>query len=121
MKVIIVLHIIGLFLFNLSGLLGSEEWKTFYYLWDKSVGAGFLIWILLYYASRKEVRWMIRPVLILASVRFAWQMVVYFTGWDINNQRWLALFFVLLSGGAGYMIIHENSPANVWLSKRFRR
>lgn len=117
MKLIIIIHILGLFIFNLMGLIGSHEWETIYYLWDKSVGAGFLIWVLLYNFCTKDKKWMIKPVMILAAVRFVWQMLVYFTGWDINNQWWLALFFVLLSAGAGYLVLHENSRGNKWLSK----
>lgn len=117
MKLIIIFHILGLFAFNLMAVFGSNEWHTVYYLWDKSVGAGLLIWIMLYKYCDKKNKWMIKPVLILAGFRFVWQMIVYFTGWDVNSEWWLASFFILLSIGAGYLVLHEKSRTNVWLSK----
>ncbi len=116
LKLVVVVHILGLFVCNLLGLF-TRAWEQIYFYWDKSAGAGFLVWMVLYYAVSRDRKWIIRPVLILAVIRFIWQVIAYMKGWDINNEAWLALFFVLLSAGAGYLVLHEKSRANVWLSK----
>jgi hypothetical protein len=117
LQFLIAIHVVGLFVFNLFGLLGVSYWETIYFLWDKSVGAGFLIFFALLKAVKPEYRWIIRPVLVLSLVRFIWQFIVHFTKWDVNNQWWLAGFFVCLSGMAGWLIFHPKNRVNIFLSK----
>lgn len=115
-KVIISAHLLGLFTFNLFGVL-NLPWTTAYFFWDKSVGGGFLVWLLIYKLTHKADRWMIRPVLVISIFRFIWQAVSYIVGWNINNQWWLALFFILLSGGAMWLLYNEQTRINKWLTK----
>lgn len=113
----IAIHVVGLFIFNLLGLVHLYYWQTLYFLWDKSVGAGFLIFLVLLKYVPTGYKWIIRPVLILSAVRFIWQLIIYFTKWDVNNQWWLALFFVCLSGMTGWLIFHPKNRVNIFLSK----
>lgn len=117
LKIIVILHLVGLFVFNLRGLIGDPFWEAGYFYWDKLVGAGFLVWLVLYFSVAKDRKWIIRPVLLVAIFRFSWQCGAYIAGWNINNQWWLALLFILLSVSAAYLTLAENSRPNLWLSK----
>lgn len=117
LKLVVILHLAGLFIFNLLGLFGNKFWEAGYFYWDKSVGSGFLVWMVLYFSSSFDRKWIIRPVLIVSLFRFLWQVAAYINGWDINHEKWLALLFIVLSAAAGYLTLNENSRPNVWLSK----
>lgn len=119
LKAGICLHVLGLTIFNTMGLL-NKQWTIGYFIWDKSVGCGFVIWMALYFTAPKNVKWMVRPVLLLSIIRFIWQILAYWQGWDINHQWWLALFFIILSLSAAYLTLKENSRPNTWLSKHLK-
>lgn len=116
LKVIICLHLLGLIVFNLMGLL-HENWTMAYYIWDKSVGSGFMLWYILYELVPYSNKWVIRPVLLLATIRFTWQIIAFAAGWTVNNQWWLALFFMLLTIGCGLLMFSSHSKVNRWLAK----
>jgi hypothetical protein len=116
LKVIILIHVVGLIVFNLAGLLRTD-WYMAYFLWDKIVGAGWLVWLSIYYSVSYANKWSIRPILVVSVIRFIWLIIAILTGVDVNHQWWLALFFILLAGAAGYLTLKEDARANKWLSK----
>lgn len=113
LKTIISIHLFGLILFNTIGVLGNYYWEAGYFTWDKTVGAGFLIWLMLYWSVPRNQKWVVKPVLLLGICRFFWQVIAYAKGWNFNSQWWLALFFILLALAAGYLTLKENSLPNV--------
>lgn len=116
-KIVVILHLLGLIFCNLEGVLGSYNWHTYYWLWDKAFGGGIFVFIVIYKLLRPVDRWIVRPVIIVCFVRLILQIVSYFTKVSINNDISVAISLSALCIAAGWLVLHENSRINVWLSK----
>lgn len=117
LKFAIAINLLGSFVFNLMGVLKEPLWRNGYYIWDKFAGCGLLMFIAAFSLMPVKERWVVRPVIIVATLRVLWVIIAILCGLDLNNQWWLALLFVCLSVSALYLSYQENSRANKWLSK----
>lgn len=91
----IVLYVIGLTVFYVEATFERWWWRELYYIWDKCLHL-VLFWGA-YFILPREKRKVVLPVIIFAFIRLAWQIIVTITGWDINDQRAVAILFILLS------------------------
>ncbi len=117
LQIAIAIHLFGLFVLNLFASLDITGWVVGYYIWDKSFGAGCIIWLVLYELLPTYKKWIVRPVLLVSLLRSAWQILAYCIGWDLNNAIWLTVIFIVLTAAASYLTLNENSSGNNWLRK----
>lgn len=114
-KIVISLYLVGLCIFYTAAIEHSRPWALAYYLWDKSVGGGFMLWYCIHFLySHKMIT---RPIVLFSLVRFIWELVSALTGISVNNSAIVAVLFLILSLVTGFLILKENSRPNLWLSK----
>jgi len=82
---------------------GLPNW--IYYFWNK--GLDFMKWVVIYKLVDGRMRWVVKPVLIFALIRFIWDIVSYFTGLKVNNSVVVAILFMLLVTIFFYLFLKE--------------
>lgn len=101
--------------------LSFSEWHSVpnwvYYMWDKSTGAGFLIWVCLYKSVRFDSRKLIAPVVFFSFIRFLFDVVGFFGGPTASSEYRVAILFVFLVAVFYVLTLTSGNIFDKWLRK----
>lgn len=121
LRALILLYCIGLFVFYM--FLSFDKWHSVpnwvYYMWDKSVSAGFFIWLLLYKTVRFDNRKLVAPIVFFSLIRLIFDVVGFFGGPTASNEYRVAALFCFLLTVFYVLTLRRNNIFNKWLSKLF--
>lgn len=119
LRVLISLYCIGLFVFYM--FLSFSSWDSVpnwvYYMWDKSVSAGFFLWLCLYMNVRIDDRKIIAPIVFFSLVRLLFDIVGFFGGPTATNEHRVAILFVILLLVFYVLTLTGSNIFHKWLSK----
>lgn len=102
----IVLYLGGQIWFSMTALFNTEwdgntAWEKFYFLWQDTSGAGWLVWFLVYkLVSESTYRKTVLPILIYSIFIFIWDLVSYITNFGADHPVMTGAFF-----GAGALTV----------------
>lgn len=115
-KIFIVGYLIGLLVFYTFAAFHQPVWAIVYYLWDKSVGGGFIGWAVIYKYA-KDYRVYTAYTLLLATIRFVWEIISAITGLSVNNSWAVSILFIATVLIISVFILRGDGRLNKWLSK----
>lgn len=115
-KVFIVGYLVGLLVFYTFAAFHLPIWPIVYYLWDKSVGGSVMGWAVVYKYA-KEYRVYTAYVLLLATIRFIWEIISLLTRLSVNNSWGVAVLFIVTVLITSVFILRKDTRLNKWLSK----
>ena len=118
-KISVFVYCAGLFIFYLMGSFSMYDSlpNWLYYLWDKSFGAGFFVWLTLYCNVYKSDRKIIAPIVFFSLIRFIWDIISSLTNVSVNNENVVAVLFILLLVPMYVLTLTKGNFLDKWLSK----
>jgi hypothetical protein len=115
LPIVVAAYLMGMMVFLVKAAFSIEIWEYCFYLWDKSVGGGFLVWYLIAKYSRQ--RRLVIPVMWLAFARFLWEIVSLVFSIHINNPWGIMGLFMAFTITATYACLRRNSRISGFLDK----
>ncbi len=101
--------------------LAFKSWDSFpswlYYIWDKSFGCGFVMWLCLYRNVRFHDRYVVAPVVVFCFLRWLLDVFSALTGVTAANEWRVATLFILLTVVFYVLTLKRGNPFDKWLSK----
>ena len=116
LRLVISAYLFGLLVFLTMAIFGTPIWDYAYYMWDKTVGAGFLVWYLIYKSVAKD-RKIVAPIMWFSFIRFVWEVVSLSFSIHINNKWVISLLFIILIFITGYLCFRADSRMAKFLNK----
>jgi len=114
LKLAISTYLIGMLVFLTVADFTHPNWKYAYFVWDKVVGAGLVVWYLLYKYTRKRF---IVPVIFFSLVRLLWEAGSWIFSVHINNEWAVTALFCVLIVITGYLCLKPNGRVVKFLDK----
>lgn len=109
----------GLLIFYV--FLSLSEWDSVpnwvYYLWDKSAGCGFLLWICLYKSVRFDNRKIVNPLVWFSILRFLLDVVGFIGGPTAASEPKIAVLFIALVVVFYVLTLRNGAIFDKWLTK----
>lgn len=115
LPLVIAAYLIGMMVFLVKAAFDVVVWEYAYYAWDKSVGAGFVVWYLVAKYSRQ--RRIVMPVVWLAFSRFLWEIFSWLCPLPINHPIAVIILFMILTIAAAYACLNKDSNIAKFLDK----
>ena len=101
--------------------LAFKSWDSvpswLYYIWDKSFGAGFIMWLCLYKNVKFNDRYVVAPVVIFSFIRLLLDIFSFFTGVTAYNQYRIGVLFLFLTIVFYVLTLSRSNVFHKWLSK----
>lgn len=87
-----------------------------YYMWEKSFGVGFVMWLVLYINVKKE-RPSLAPVVWFSVLRFGLDVFGFFTGITASSEPRIAVLFLALIAVFYVLTLRKHNICDKWLRK----
>lgn len=101
--------------------LSFDSWDSMpswlYYMWDKSFGGGFMLWICVYRSMKFYDRHIVAPVVIFCFLRWLLDVFGFFTGITASNEWRVAALFILLTIVFYVLTLSRGNIFDKWLSR----
>ena len=101
--------------------LAFKSWDSIpswlYYIWDKSFGGGFIMWLCLYWNVKSYDRYVVAPVVVFCFLRFLLDVFSAFTGITAANEWRVAALFILLIAVFYVLTLKRSNIFHKWISK----
>ncbi len=88
-----------------------------FYMWDKSFGAGFIMWLCLYRNVKANDRYVVAPIVVFSFIRLALDVFSFFTGVTAYNQYRVGVLFLFLTVVFYVLTLNRSNIFHKWISK----
>lgn len=108
MKWVIGAYLVGLLYYYTLYSIPHSWVDNTYYLWDKSVGGGFIWWFI----AREiaiEHKFQAKVVFYFSLLRFVWEIISVITGIQASSEKSVAISFVVVVFIIGIMCVSPKS------------
>jgi len=116
-KAFVSIYLLGLLICSFEGVIGSDEWLTWYYIWQKTFDGGVFVWFLLLKMLPRSQKWLIKPVFLFSIIRFLLTVSARIFNFDINSAPVVSGFSLILLITCAWLLISEQSRVNNYLTK----
>jgi hypothetical protein len=111
-------YIVGLLTFYLCATFDTLAWDIVYFGWSKVFDCSILFFALLYHSGAVDFRKKIKWLYFFSFIRFAADIQSFFTGVGVNNNRLIAVLFLILIAITGFAYLWPKSKFIGWMEKK---
>ena len=117
LKWFVVLFLLGMAVFTLAADFGTDLWDGIWAFWQNICYGSVLAWGSLYQELKGEKKSFVRPVYNYSVLLLIWEFTALFTGWSIDNELAVRIFFGITAILIGYIALKNDTRASKLFTK----
>lgn len=117
LDIFISLYVVGMAVFCLQGIDLIPFWEKSFFLWQSVCEGSLLAWVTIYYVGDYYVKKKVYWIMWFAVVKLLWEVLSLVFNIHINDDKAIAIIFLLLIAVASYLTLRKEATPNKWLSK----
>lgn len=86
---------------------GVSKFDNIFFLWNNLFYGSIGAWLSLYFTGSAVVKAKVKYPLIFSCIMYGWELIVFFTGWDVNNPWAVMVCFIAVLIPIGYLMFRE--------------